>query len=201
MTKWADLDEGAAVILKGQRYKVTKYKRKGKVVRVRLDGKLGVFDREVDAKAKVEVAPATVAASGRRSTTPAKLPTKGALHDDEGRQRRWAKQGELDAVLPPSEAEGGDWAKPKGKAEKAITSVLGATLVGEATDPDVGWYVPPLDPSTVHAHLLLFHDIEPEGDYKALIAMHDRLHADALKGPFAALHVNHWHTKERPAHD
>jgi hypothetical protein len=201
MPKWADIKAGEAVTLKGERYEVTKHKlnKKGTKATVVLEGRRGRFEREVDAKLKVERAPATVAASGRRSTTPAKV--KGdPLHDENGTQRRWAKQGELDAVLPPEPAEGGDWAKPKGKAEKALGKVLGAVLVGEATDPDVGWYVPPLDPSTMHAHLLMFHDIEPEArDYAELVKLHDRLHADAVKGPFAPLHVNHWHTKERPS--
>lgn len=195
MPKWGKLEAGHAVILKGQRYDVTRYKRKGDVVKVRLEGKLGVFDREVSADLKVELAPAV---AGRRSTTPAKPVKGGPLHDEQGGQRRWAKQGEHDAVLPPEPAEGGRWDKPKGDAEKVLTSVLGATLVGATGDEAVGWYVPKVDPSTIHAHLLMFHDIEPEGDHAKLEAMHNALHTSALKGPFNALYVNHWHTKERP---
>lgn len=200
MPKWGAINAGEAVLLKGERYEVTKAKlnKKGTKVKVVLEGRRGRFEREVDAKLKVERAPATVAASGRSSSKPAAKVKGDPLHDENGAQRRWATQGELEAVLPPEPAEGGKWAKPKGKAEKAITSVLGATLVGEATDPDVGWYVPPLDPSTIDAHLLLFHEVQPEGDYKTKAAMHERLHADAVAGPFAPLHVNHWHTKERP---
>lgn len=195
MPKWRDIKSGEAVLLKGERYEVTKAKlnKKGTKVRVVLEGRRGTFDREVDAKLKVERAGAP-ATSGK----PARKVKGDPLHDETGAQRRWATQGELEAVLPPEPAEGGKWAKPKGKAEKAITSVLGATLVGEATDPDVGWYVPPLDPSTIDAHLLLFHEVQPEGDYKTKAAMHERLHTDAVAGPFAPLHVNHWHTKERP---
>lgn len=197
MPRWGKVTKGQRVELKGEAYTVDAIKIKKSKAVVTLTGRRGTFpDREVPLDGKVTVLEA--APSGRRSTSD--KPVKGGpLHDENGTQRRWAKQGELDKVLPPTEADGGAWAKPKGKAEKALGSILGATLVGEATDPDVGWYVPPLDPSTVHAHLLLFHDIEPEGDYKALIAMHDRLHADALKGPYVGLHVNHWHTKERPA--
>lgn len=199
MPKWRDVSAGEAVILKGERYEVTKAKlnKKGTKVRVILEGRRGRFDREVDAKLKVERAPAPATGSG--SSKPARKVKGDPLHDEDGRQRRWATQGELDAVVAPDpEKLRAPWAKAKGKAEKAVTSVLGATLVGQATDPDVGWYVPPVDPSTIDAHLLLFHDLQPEGDYKTKAKMHEKLHADHLAGPFAPLHVNHWHTKERP---
>lgn len=204
MPKWAKVSKGQAVILKGERYAVTKHKlnKKGTKVDVVLEGRRGRFERTVDADLKVELDPVEVqrARTGRRSSD--SEVEGGPLHDENGSQRRWATQGELEQVLPPDpEKLKAPWAKTKGKAEKAITSVLGAKLVGEATDPNVGWYVPAvdIDPSTIDAHLLLFHDVQPEGDYKAKVKLHDKLHADAIAGPFNALHVNHWHTTERPA--
>lgn len=202
MPKWGSLSKGAAVVLKGDRYEVTKHKvnKKGTKVDVVLEGRRGRFERTVDATLKVELAPATGQRESRGRRSSKGEVTGGPLHDERGGQLRWATQGELDEVVAPDPDKlKAPWAKAKGKAEKAIESVLGATLVGQATDPEVGWYVPPLDPSTVDAHLLLFHDVQPEGDYKTKLKVHDKLHADAIAGPFNALHVNHWHTKERPA--
>lgn len=198
MPKWAKVEAGQRVALKGDPYTVEaiKVNKKGTKATVTINGRRGRFTREVDPTAKVEL---VAEAPARRSTTPAKLPKGGPLHEPDGTMRRWATQGEHDAVLPPADVKTkGPWDEPKGDAEKLLSKTLGAKLLGATGDPDTGWFVPMPDPSTLASHLLLFHDIAPEGDYKAMVKLHDELHATALKGPFAALYVNHWHTEERP---
>lgn len=199
LTKWANVAAGTTVELKGKRYRVAKAKLKGKVVKVTLEG-ADLFQplvREVDAKAKVEVPPMTV--KGKASTKA--KPAAGPLYDDRGAQTRWAEEHEGDPkqTKPPKKAKGGDWAEPKGKAEKILGKHLEATLVGETTDPAAGWYVPPVDVSTVNAHLLLFHEVEELGPDVEALAFHAGLHERAKVAPFSPLPVNHWHTKERPA--
>lgn len=200
MPKWAKVEAGQRVELKGSPYLVEaiKVNKKGTKATVTISGKAGKFTREVDATAKVELA-ATPAPSRGRSSSPAKLPKGGPLHDENGAMRRGATQGELDEVMPPTDVKTkGPWDEPKGDAEKLLSKHLGAKLLGATGDPDTGWFVPMPDPSTLAGHLLLFHDIKPEGDYKAQVKLHDDLHARALKGPFTELYVNHWHTEERP---
>lgn len=200
MPKWAKVQAGQRVELKGQAYRVDaiKLNKKGTKATVTLSGRAGTFaGREVDATAKVTVLEDAPARG--RSSSPAKLPKGGPLHDSNGTMRRWATQGELDEVLPPADVKTkGPWDEPKGDAEKLLSKHLGAKLLGATGDADTGWFVPMPDPSTLAGHLLLFHDIKPEGDYKAQVKLHDDLHARALKGPFTELYVNHWHTEERP---
>jgi hypothetical protein len=187
---WREVEAGMRLELPGGTYVV------GKVVKVTLSGKAGTFTRELKAKSLVTVA--------------RKLP----LHDARGQMSRWAANAEHDKVLPPeiekgdpaatrppSKAKGGAWDKPADKAEKSILKGLpGASLVGATGDASLGWYVPELDPSTIAAHLYLFHDIEAAAaTFEELWAMHEAHHARALVAPFTSLHVNHWHTKERPA--
>ena len=202
LTKWANIAAGTTVELKGKRYKVAKIKVKGKVAKVTLIGAdlFQPLTREVDAKAKVEVPAMSV--KGKSKTASSSKP--GPLYDDRGAQTRWAEENEGDpkATKPPKKAKGGKWTEPRDKAEKAILKHLDGKLVGETFDPAVGHYVPPVDTSTVLAHLFLYHGIEPDPveklDLWHSLGMHDDLHERAKVAPFSPLKVNHWHTKERP---
>jgi len=197
-TTWRDVAEGARVILKGNPYEVTGYARDGKTVKVTVKGARGSFTTTVKRKDPVELAPATATKKAGKSKT-AEIPKGGPLYDERGAQRRWAEPGDMTATKPPKKAKGGEWDEPKGKAERKVAEILGATLVGESTDPESGWYVPPVDPSTIAAHLFLYHDLKPASLlWEELDKMHADQHARALVAPFTALHVNHWHTEQRP---
>lgn len=193
---WGDVKKGDVVELSGRRWTVVKLKPKGKKARVVVEHK------------------------GRRAETTLKLSDRvtiverDALHDAEGAQRRWATKREHDEKLheprglppgdpaqkaPPAKPAGVSWEKPKGDAEKAVASLLEARLVGETTDESAGYYVPPVDVSTVASHLAIFHGGIPDacGDDEArMLSAHKAQHDEALRG--SPLAVNHWHTAKRP---
>ena len=193
MTTYADLTPGDRIELRGNAYEVVKAKRKGKLVKLTVKGDRGTFSSEVKAKAEVALV---------------------ALEGPAGEQQRWATSEEHAADEPratalpagdasvtkrPVKAQGSPWSdKPTDSTEVLLDQVMGAHLVGEATDENVGYYVPPVDVSTVAAHLLIFHGVT--GDQYATAAdaltLHAQHHDDAATG--AAMHVNHWHTKKRP---
>ena len=208
MYKWRDIVAGAIVDMGGKPFTVEKIKVKGKAVKVTVTSKAGTFTRELKGKAEVALYDVPVKATPPRSSRPPG-PSRavaeaevagGPLHDASGRQRRWAEPGEGVVLEAPAPAKGGDWSAPKGKAEATVASLLGAFLVGESTDTASGWYVPPVDPSTIAGHLMLFHDLVPESvDWETLAQMHADQHARALVHPFTTLFVNHWHTEQRPS--
>jgi len=193
MTTYADLDKGDRIELRGNAYEVVKAKRKGKVVKLTVKGDRGTFSSEVKAKGEVALV---------------------ALEGPAGEQQRWATPEEHAADEPratalptgdasvtkrPAKPQGSPWSdKPTDSTEVLLDQVMGAHLVGEATDENVGYYVPPVDVSTVAAHMLIFHGVA--GDQYATAAdaltLHEQHHDDAKTG--AAMHVNHWHTKKRP---
>lgn len=200
---WREVRKGMVVDLNGAPWEVTKAKLKGKVVKVTVESSRGTFTREVKAKALVTIA--------RKGDGEPKGKTNGLpLRDPEGRQTRWATDreaakaeglppGNPELTKPPHKPHGSPWDVPRGKAERALTDILGATLVGEAEDEDAGYYCPPVDPSTVAAHWMLYHHGEQwrelgEGE---LMAAHRDEHDAALAGR-NELKVNHWHTKARP---
>jgi len=209
MLKWRDVEVGQHVKLAaGDPYVVEKIKTKGKVTKVTASGKRGRFTREVKAKAEVEVfkdegkhSRAHEATRRQRATLDRErpVPTGGPRNDERGVPRRWAEPGDAEYTRPPKKAKGGPWDKPSDKAEKNVTKMLGATLVGATGDADKGWYVPEQGADTLAAHLLLFHDVTVEAnDYATMTRLHDDEHARAKVAPFSPLHINHWHTKERP---
>jgi len=187
---WSKVEAGMTVTLKGRDFSVARAKVKGKRVKVMLEAAGGTFKSEVRAKDEVDIA----------SARPAKITKRSPLRDETGAQQRWATTTEHKSTLkPPVKASGGEWDEPKGKAERVIMAELpGAKLVGEATDEKTGWYVPPVDPSTVAAHLFLFHEAELDHlSPTALMDFHDNAHRAAVDTG-EPLAVNHWHTKERP---
>jgi hypothetical protein len=187
---WRDVEKGDVVELGGRFLTVTKAKaKKHDRIAVTVIDKLGEFSSVVGAGDKVKVEP------------------PAPLHTPDGRQNRWAKEAESDRAdevrrssLPkgdtsitkrPAKPAGGPWDAPKGKAEKALEDILGAHLVGEATDENAGYYVPPVDEQTVATHSLIFHGHVLE------VQDHAIEHIDITKGRVAPL-VNHWHTEKRP---
>ena len=102
---------------------------------------------------------------------------------------------------PPAAPGASPWDTPADKIERKLDKLLEARLVGEATDPSAGYYVPPENVSTVASHLALFHGGIPEAcqdDETKMLSVHAAQHAEALKG--SPLAVNHWHTETRPDH-
>lgn len=203
MTKktWADVRKLDVVRLGGREWTVAKIKAKGKKATVTVE--LG--RRSASSVVKLSD---VVKVTGRAKVAPSGVADAGAT------QQRWAKKSELAAVMdspkglpagdsaatkPPEKATGGVWDRPSDRVEKMLEKMLGATLVGEAKDEAQGYYVPPVDVSTVAAHLALFHGGIPERaeDEAAMLAVHTAQHAAAAKGE-GVLAVNHWHTAKRP---
>lgn len=195
-TMWADIDEGDEVELAGRLWRVTKIKRRDK-----------------------KTAKVTVERDGRKSSDVVKLKDRVRLakarppvQDASGTQRRWATERELEETLaapiptgnraqttPPKKAAGPAWDAPLAGVEKTVQKSLGAILVAESEDEKIGYYVPPVDVTTVAAHLAVFHGGIPDacdGEMQMLKA-HDAQHAGAAKGE-STLAVNHWHTERRP---
>lgn len=204
-TTWADVKKGTVVELNGREWLVTKIKKVAsnpKKAAVKLERRGHASKGEVRLKDRV-----TIAAKGDGSK-------RGPLFDDAGTAQRWASKKELRETLdgaslpagdpaqtkPPAKAKGSPWDTPADRIEKKLDAILGARLVGVATDEDAGYYVPRVDSSTVAAHLALFHGGIPEAcddDERKMLKAHDAQHAAALKGE-GVLEVNHWHTEKRP---
>lgn len=193
MTRWADVEKGQSVRLRGLEYVVAKAKPKGKkTIAVTLERNGLKTKGEVEAKAKVEVVP---------------------LHDKAGGQQRWATKREAKAAVakpllspgdpsvtkPPSKAKGSAWDVATSDPERAVLDGLDAQLIAEG-DPEVGYYVPPMTLETVLAHLAIFHErrVLPSDPVTAL-AEHDEEHR-AAEANRTLLPINHWHTKKRPTH-
>jgi hypothetical protein len=192
-TTWADIAAGDRVELGGRDWRVAKIKRKGKTVKVTVEsGK-------------------RVASSKVRATDPVKRAKPEPLHEPRGMkaQRRWAEPDEAKAagLVPgdptvtkrPAKPSADPWETPRDGVEKRLDAILGATLVAEG-DETVGYYVPPVDVTTIASHLALFHpnDYDPEKDEAAMLAGHEHAHTMAREGR-KPLDVNHWHSKTRPA--
>lgn len=201
-TTWADVKKGDAVSLDGRAWLVVKIKRDGKKAEVKVEHKGRTAKSVVKLADKVEKA-----ATGGTVTKP-RGGRPGALHTPDGAQNRWATKRELADVLgrgeaaqtkPPAKAKGADWKKPADKVERSLEKNLGARLVGETKNEDAGYYVPPVDVSTVAAHLAIFHGGIPDAcdDEAKMLRAHDAQHAAAAKGE-GVLAVNHWHTERRP---
>lgn len=197
MSTWADVVKGDELELNGRTWRVVKIKPRKKKADVVLDYR------------------------GRRAESTVKLADsvtivrRDPLFDSSGTAQRWATDdeaasagltmptGDPDATRPPA-APGDDvWETRRDKVERRLSDLLQARLVGESTDESSGYYVPPVNVSTVAAHLALFHGGIPDAcsdDEGAMLAAHDAQHAAALKGE-GILPVNHWHTAKRPALD
>lgn len=192
MPKWSKIAKGDHVVLKGSSFEVVKIKPKGDRVKVTVRGERGTFESTVAADAKVERAP---------------------LRDESGRMKRWATErevkhrdpipaGDPSVTKPPGKLSADPWETRRDKTERLLERALGAVLIGEATDEGAGYYVPPVDVSTIMGHWVTFHGGDPtdyEGEADTLVA-HEAEHKGRLEHPgdYAPLKVNHWHTKTRP---
>lgn len=200
---WADVKKHDVIELDGREYRVVKIKAKGKKAAVMVERKGSYFDSVEKLKDRVKI----VTKNGGSK--------KGPLTDADGNGQRWATKKEAEEVLgkggatiprgdstvtkPPSKPGKDPWTDPKPGVETMLGDLLNARLVGETKNEAAGFYVPPVDVSTVASHLTLFHGGIPErmDDEGAMLIMHEAQHAEAKKTG-APLAVNHWHTKTRP---
>ena len=174
--KWGKVAAGDDVVLKGEPWRVTKAKRKGDCVRVTVERGGLSFTRELDASAKVELV--------ERQREP--------LHGERGAMTRWA---EPDEVTPPG--KGDRWGEPASDpAGQLVERVLGGRLVAATRDGE-RWAVPPVELTTMRAHLAIFHGIpgnEQPLDEARCLALHRELHERADHEPAQP----HEHTKRSP---
>jgi hypothetical protein len=199
---WSKVKKGDVVELAERNWTVVKIKAKGKKADIVVEYKGRSAKSRVKLADKVRV---TKRGDGAKS---------GPLYDPSGAARRWATRAEAKEALessplpvgnpaqtkPPAKPGDGLWDTPATKTEKLLDKLLEAHLVGEAKDEAVGYYVPPVDVSSVAAHLALFHGGIPEAcddDEARMIAAHSAQH-DAAKTGAGVLAVNHWHTPTRP---
>lgn len=188
--QWSEIRKGDRVELGGKTWDVLRAKTKGKKVEVTVESGKQRASSVVKAKDIV------------------KVPKPGKLHGPAGEQTRWATKSEHDKALdpkleagnpkitaPPEPTSGDPWETPRDRIEAKLDDLLSARLVAETPDTAAGYYVPPIDVSTVAAHLRAFHGVKP-GDFadeKVMLEVHREAHKAG--GPFD---VNHWHTKDRP---
>lgn len=147
---------GDRVTLKGRTWEVARYARRKLSGQVRLELRSG-------ADTFTGVVP-----EDRRFTLAGPEP----LTDDSGSQTRWATPAEAEHVSSVMSADvhpGWDdgqtpdldpWV-PSSEAEQAVAAIMGGTLIGAQRQGDETWLVPPVDGSTVLAHLLTFHATTP----------------------------------------
>lgn len=197
---WADVRVRDIVELGGREWTVEKIEHGKKKTAVKVvSGKRSAMSTVKSAE-KVKVV-------GR-----AEKPKKGKLFDRNGTAQRWAtekeaakagvglKPGDPDVTKPPAKPGPDLWETPHGKVERMLGELMGARLVAESRDEGVGYYVEPVNVSTVAAHLALFHGGIPEAcqdDETRMLGAHEAQHAAAVKGE-GILAVNHWHTPTRP---
>lgn len=189
---WSDIVKGDRVVVAGKTYEVDKIKPKGKklAVRMRLGGQ--AFDGVVKPRDAVERAPLRNAENGQ-----ARWATK-AEHEAAQPRRTKLEAGDALQTRRPYEPIGDVWETPRDRVERKLDTILGAVLVAETLDESAGYYVPPVDVTTIAAHLALFHGVDPsQFGIDDMVEVHALHHEAALKG--VALEVNHWHTKTRPA--
>lgn len=188
--KWGKVAAGDVVELKGEPWRVTKAKRKGDRLRVTVERGGLSFTRELDASAKVEL---VRRAGDSVFASLAKQAKAGPLHDKSGAMTRWA---EPDEVTPPG--KGDRWGEPASDpAGQLVERVLGGRLVAATRDGE-RWAVPPVELTTVRAHLAIFHGIpgnEQPLDEARCLALHRELHERADHEPSQP----HEHTKRVPA--
>lgn len=203
MSKWKDVKKHDVIEMAGREYRVVKIKAGKKKADVMIEYKGRYISSTVKLADKVKI---TKAGDGTK---------RGPLTDEHGTARRWATKREAEEVLgkggatlpagdatktkPPKKPGSDPWETPANRIERKLDELLSARLVGESTDESAGYYVPPVDVSTVASHLALFHGGIPEhmDDEGSMLIMHAAQHAEAAKNGHP-LAVNHWHTETRP---
>lgn len=181
LKKWAKVEAGWSVILKGQPWTVEaiSVNKKGTKATVTVRGQAGTFTREMDATAKVEV---HLVKSGQWRVRPEHAerlaakkaePTPPKVDKAKTKKRHEAAK---KVALEPEDTP----------AERAVEGFLQGVPV--ATEDVHGtFHVPALDPSTINAHLFLFHGIDSgwPTSYAEAKKLHDDLHA---KGDLRPVH-------------
>lgn len=178
--KWGKVRPGEVVELGGREWTLEKVKPKGKKLRVVVRSGSHRAESKVDPAEKVTIVE-TPSTRSTRATSKAKKPKPPPRK-------------------PPEPAHGDPWETQQDRIEKQLGQILGARLVGEATDEDAGYYVPMPDVTSIAGHVVIFHGGIPEkyrDDEAALLGWHEREHAAALEGD-RVFTLNHWHTEKRP---
>lgn len=176
---WSKIKKGDALDLGGRVWTVEKIKPGKKKAEVKIRHKSNVVRDTVRLDDKVRIAEKPEPPRSRRTAEAAPAKPK--------------KQ----AKKPPAPAEGDPWETQQDRIEKQL-AVIGARLVGEATDADAGYYVPDVDVTTVASHLLVFHGtFDPAEDATQMSNRHALEHEEHLAGK-RTFKINHWHTENRP---
>lgn len=196
---WADVKKHDVVEMSGRDYRVVKIKAGKKKAEVMVEYKGRYISSKVKLVDRVKISKDN---GGSK---------KGPLYDAEGNARRWATKreaaevgvglpaGDSSQTAPPAKAGKDPWTDPKPGVETMLGDLLNARLVAETPDEEAGYYIPPVNVSTVASHLMLFHGGIPDAvleDEGRMLGAHEAQHAEALKG--SPLAVNHWHTPTRP---
>ena len=189
---WSDIVKGDHVELNGKVWLVAKIKVGGKRAKVTVErGSMRrsaeVKARDAVVKVKPEAAPLRTAGNAQ-----ARWATKA-----ESAERQGLPPGDASVTKPPAKPSGDPWETPRDRVERKLDAILGAVLVAEG-GPE-GYYVPPVDVTTIASHLALMHPniYDPAKDEATMLAGHEHEHKAAREGRLK-LDVNHWHTKSRP---
>lgn len=176
---WSKIKKGDALDLGGRVWTVEKIKPGKKKAKVRIRHRSNVVDDTVRLDDKVRIAEKPEPPKrGRRDAPPAKP----------------AKQ----KKRPPEPATGDPWETQQDRIEKQLGKILGAHMVGESTDGGGAYYVPPVDITTVAAHLAIFHGtIDPTESGAEMMKRHALEHEEHLAGD-RRFTMHHWHTEKRP---
>lgn len=175
---WSKIRKGDVLDLGGREWTVEKIKPGKKKAEVKIRHKSNVVRDTVKLADKVRIAERSAPAAPRKAEKPAppkKMPKK-----------------------PPQPAHGDPWETQQDRIEKKLDEILGAKLVGESIDGERTYYVPPVDVTTVAAHLLIFHGgVDAHEDAAGMLHRHAAEHAAAERGE-TTLAMVHWHTEQRP---
>lgn len=188
--KWSKVEAGDVVLHDGERMTVKKVGG-GKVI---LTGVATPFLRiPAEGKAKVVTEVESAAERESREREEARLNRRIKSAAKENSRIR-------EATDAKREREKVEWAKPEDKAEKRIADLLDGKLVAVQVAVDGPYEVPPLDPTTIHSHLLIMHSIEAGAlSFADLVTLHEHEHAKAAAEPFHRLTVPHTHPERRTA--
>lgn len=178
---WSEVKKGDVLDLGGRQWTVEKIKPGKKKAEVKIRHKSNVVRDTVKLAEKVRIAD--------RPEPPRRARQAPLVKVEKPKKQK---------VAPPVAAHGDPWETQQDRIEKQLAKILGARMVGESTDPDVGYFVPPVDITTVAAHLALFHGtIDPTADVADMLAQHRLEHEEHLAGDRRFVQ-NHWHTEQRP---
>lgn len=187
---WSKIRKGDALDLGGRVWTVEKIKPGKKKAEVKIRHKSNVVRDTVKLTDKVRIAADGDTQLGARygKGRSQRYPDGKAVTPPPAKQKK----------RPPEPATGDPWETQQDRIEKQLERILGARLIGEATDTDAGYYVPPVDVTTVAAHLVIYHGTDITAlDATEMLKVHHQEHEDHLAGSHRFAQ-NHWHTEKRP---